>query len=115
MEKLSNLSDQLQQRMRGVIVPFIRVVVGLLWLENASWKVPPNFTGSFRRYTESAVSHEVFGPYATWHWPCLAPSIEAVRRGEAALELARPYGFGLQKLAVRDVGPQHCGNLKGAR
>ena len=64
MERISQLSDQLQQRLRGLIIPFVRIVVGLLWLENASWKVPPTFTGSFRRFTESAVSHEVFGPFA---------------------------------------------------
>jgi thiosulfate dehydrogenase (quinone) large subunit len=64
MDKLSQLSDQLQARLRVMIVPFIRIVVGLLWLENAAWKVPNSFTGSFRKYTESAVDHEVFGPYA---------------------------------------------------
>ena len=68
-----------------------------------------------KRLCDPEIIGEVFGPYATWHWPCLAPSIEAVRRGEAALKLARPYGYGLEKLAVRDVGPQHCGNLKGSR
>ena len=64
MDRLSQLSDQLQTRLRSLIVPLIRVVVGLLWLENASWKVPNSFTGSFRKYTQSAVDHEVFGPYA---------------------------------------------------
>jgi hypothetical protein len=56
---------------------------------------------------------DVFAPYATWHWPCLAPSIEAVRRGEADLKLARAYGHGLETLALRDVGNGHCGNLRG--
>jgi thiosulfate dehydrogenase (quinone) large subunit len=64
MDRIQNLIDTLQQRLRGLIVPFVRVAVGLMWLENASWKVPTQFTGSFRRYTESAVNHEVFGPYA---------------------------------------------------
>jgi thiosulfate dehydrogenase (quinone) large subunit len=64
MDRLQQLSNEIQARLRTIIVPFIRVVVGLLWLENASWKVPTSFSGSFRRYTESAVSHEVFGPYA---------------------------------------------------
>ena len=61
---MSELIDQLQVRLKNVIVPLIRVVVGLLWLENAGWKVPTTFAGSFRRFTESAVSHEVFAPYA---------------------------------------------------
>jgi hypothetical protein len=68
-----------------------------------------------KRLCDSDIIGEVFGPYATWHWPCLAPSIAEVRRGEATLELARPYGYGLEKLAVRDVGNAHCGNLKSTR
>ena len=55
---------------------------------------------------------DVFAPYATWHWPCLAESIKAVRVGEADLKLARPFGHGLERLALRDVGTRHCGNLK---
>ena len=64
---------------------------------------------------DASIIADVFAPYATWHWPCLAPSVEAVRRGEASLKLARPYGYGLEKLAVRDVGPGHCGNLEAQR
>ncbi len=64
MERISQLSDRVQERSKKLIIPFVRIVVGLMWLENASWKVPPKFAGSFRRFTESAVDHEVFGPYA---------------------------------------------------
>jgi hypothetical protein len=37
-----------------------------------------------------------------------------VRRGEARLKPARPYGHGLETLAQRGVGNAHCGNLAGA-
>ncbi len=43
-------------------VAFLRIVFGLLWLTNASWKVPPDFDG-LRHFTSFAVSHPVFGPY----------------------------------------------------
>ena len=61
---------------------------------------------------DSQIITDVFGPYATWHWQCLAADIEAVRKGEAVLKLARPFGHGLETLAVRNVGTEHCGNLK---
>jgi hypothetical protein len=68
-----------------------------------------------RGLCDAGIVSDVFGPYATWHWPCLAPGIAEVRRGEAALKLARPYGHGLEKLAIREVGHAHCGNLKSGR
>ena len=64
---------------------------------------------------DAQIVRDVFGPYATWHWPCLARLIETTRRGEESLKLARPYGHGLQTLAIRDVGNTHCGNLKASR
>jgi hypothetical protein len=63
---------------------------------------------------DAGIVRDVFAPYATWHWPCLAPGIAAVRRGEAQLKLVRPYGHGLERLALRNVGTGHCGNLAGA-
>jgi hypothetical protein len=64
---------------------------------------------------DAQIIADVFGPYATWHWQCLSRDIQAVRNGEAILELARPFGHGLETLAVRDVGNAHCGNLRGNR
>lgn len=64
---------------------------------------------------DAQIIADVFAPYATWHWPCLSHGIKSVRQGEASLKLARPYGHGLEKLAVRDVGDKHCGNLKAVR
>jgi thiosulfate dehydrogenase [quinone] large subunit len=46
---------------RGGLAMF-RIVFGLLWLTNASWKVPPKFDG-LRHFTSYAVSNPVFGPY----------------------------------------------------
>jgi hypothetical protein len=68
-----------------------------------------------RGLCDAQIVVDVFGPYATWHWPCLADGIKSVRRGEAALAPTRPYGHGLEKLAVREVSDQHCGNLRAGR
>lgn len=65
-----------------------------------------------RNLCDEQIVKDVFGPYATWHWPCLAGEVGAVRRGEAPLDLVRPYGHGLETLALKNVGADHCGNLK---
>ena len=65
-----------------------------------------------RNLCDGEIVKDVFAPYSTWHWPCLAPEINVVRRGEAQLKPAHPYGNGLETLAVKDVGYSHCGNLK---
>jgi len=67
-----------------------------------------------RNLCDAGIVRDVFAPYATWHWPCLAPGIAAVRKAEAQLEPVRPYGHGLERLAQRNVGAGHCGNLAAA-
>lgn len=47
---------------------FVRIVIGLLWIQNAGWKTPPNFgqdsgTGLFR-FTNYAVDFPVFPPFS---------------------------------------------------
>ncbi|MEO5834134.1 MAG: TQO small subunit DoxD [Nakamurella sp.] len=47
----------------------VRIVVGLLWLDNISWKVPPSFgaddgTGLYY-FTKLAVDHPVLQPYSS--------------------------------------------------
>jgi hypothetical protein len=63
-----------------------------------------------KQLCDPVIIREVFAPYATWHWPCLEPTVAAVRRAEASLNAARPFGHGLQGLAAQDVGTGHCGN-----
>lgn len=52
---------------RGVLA-VVRVALGLLWVQGAGWKTPPDFgqeagRGLFR-YTSYAVEHPVFAPYS---------------------------------------------------
>lgn len=46
----------------------VRLIMGLLWLTNVGWKLPPDFGRDsgrgLYRFTSSAVEHEVFGPFA---------------------------------------------------
>lgn len=42
---------------------FVRILFGLLWLTNVSWKVPPDFA-TLRHFTQYAVSAPVLAPYS---------------------------------------------------
>lgn len=46
----------------------VRILIGLLWLQNSGWKTPPDFGRAAGRglykFTEFAVTHEVFAPFA---------------------------------------------------
>ncbi len=47
---------------------FVRIAIGLLWIQSAGWKTPPDFgrdsgTGLFR-YTNYAVDYPVFPPFS---------------------------------------------------
>jgi thiosulfate dehydrogenase [quinone] large subunit len=47
----------------------VRIIVGLVWLQGAGWKRPPDFGESagrgLYRFTRDAVDYPVFGP---WKW-----------------------------------------------
>ena len=55
-------------RLERLVLSSVRIGLGLMWLVNVGWKVPPDFgessgTGLFR-FTRAAVEHQVFAPYA---------------------------------------------------
>ena len=39
----SAIVDRAQARANTIIIPVVRIIVGLLWLQNAGWKTPPDF------------------------------------------------------------------------
>lgn len=51
-----------------VLLAVVRVGVALLWIQNAAWKVPPDFGedagGGLYYFTRFAVDRPVWGPYA---------------------------------------------------
>ncbi len=52
-------------RLAGRSLAGLRILMGLLWLQNAGWKRPPFTTSSgLGRYVQLGVDHPVFGPYA---------------------------------------------------
>jgi thiosulfate dehydrogenase [quinone] large subunit len=50
-------------RVDRALIALVRVGVALLWVQNASWKTPPDFR-ALRQWTGYAVEFPVFGPYA---------------------------------------------------
>jgi thiosulfate dehydrogenase (quinone) large subunit len=53
----------LDARLSRLILAFARVGVAFMWIQNASWKNPPDFR-SLEAWTRAAVDRPVFGPYA---------------------------------------------------
>lgn len=54
----------------------LRVVAGLLWLSNVSWKVPPDF-GSLGGYVQKGIDNQVF-PGSSWFFDTIiAPNVTA--------------------------------------
>lgn len=51
-----------------VLLAVVRVGVALLWIQNAAWKIPPDFgqsgNGGLYYFTRFAVDRPVWGPYA---------------------------------------------------
>jgi thiosulfate dehydrogenase [quinone] large subunit len=52
-------------RLARVLVAVVRVVVGLLWVQNLSWKSPkgPDF-GDLHQWVLNGVKYQVFAPYS---------------------------------------------------
>lgn len=57
------------ERLRGGILGAARILVGLMWLANLHWKVPPGFGessgGGLYKYSASVTRHSPFAPF-TW-------------------------------------------------
>lgn len=59
----------LDERLRGGVLGAARIIVGLMWLANLHWKVPPGFGessgGGLYKYSESVTRNSTFAPF-TW-------------------------------------------------
>jgi thiosulfate dehydrogenase (quinone) large subunit len=56
-------------RLSRALIATVRIGIGLLWIQNASWKYPPDFgqgdpPSGLYVFTSYAVEHPVFPPYA---------------------------------------------------
>lgn len=54
--------------MNAWLIAFVRVGVALMWIQNVNWKNPPTFgqsgSGGLYKWTNFAIEHQVFAPYA---------------------------------------------------
>lgn len=61
--------DALDARSRPVVIGLARISVGLMWLANVHWKVPPDFgennNGGLFKYSDSVTRNSPFAPF-TW-------------------------------------------------
>jgi thiosulfate dehydrogenase [quinone] large subunit len=83
-------------------VAFLRILFGLLWLVNVSWKQPP--FDALRYFTSFAVSRPVFAPYSFVVEKVVLPNFTpfgyAVTAIEAALGAFLLIGFATRLWAV---------------
>ena len=69
IESLGARAAAIDERVRGAILGSARIVVGLMWLANLHWKVPPGFGessgGGLYKFSESVTRNSPFAPF-TW-------------------------------------------------
>jgi hypothetical protein len=82
--------DVPRQQVAGAVV--LRVLLGLMWLHNVSWKRPPDFgedsDSGLYHFTALAVSDPVFPPYSRVVEEVVLPTIEVFGWGVLAAETA---------------------------
>lgn len=68
-DRLQERATALDEGLRGVVLGTARIVVGLMWLANLHWKVPPGFGessgGGLYKYSASVIRNSAFAPF-TW-------------------------------------------------
>jgi thiosulfate dehydrogenase (quinone) large subunit len=69
MSKQAPMHDKtIEERFSRLLIPAVRIVAGLLWLENLNWKRPGDFgqrqkNGLFK-YVQYGIDHKVLTPYS---------------------------------------------------
>src|SRR6266511_4081849 len=59
----AELDPLARSRLSRLLIAVVRVVVALLWIQNSSWKKPPDFA-ALRGFTQDGVDHPVLAPWA---------------------------------------------------
>jgi thiosulfate dehydrogenase (quinone) large subunit len=69
LASIQQRATALDERLRGGVLGGARIIVGLMWLANLHWKVPPGFGessgGGLYKYSASVTRNSTFGPF-TW-------------------------------------------------
>jgi len=96
-------------RYSGHTMAAVRVLLGLLWLQNVGWKVPPNFA-PVERFVQRGIDTPVFPPYSALLESLVAPNLKLFGWLTLLTELALAV-FLLSGLATRlwaAVGAVQC-------
>lgn len=66
-------------RLSGVSLAILRIGIALLWIQNTSWKVPPDFGANADKglffWASQAVEHPVLAPYSNFVETLVLPNI----------------------------------------
>jgi len=66
-------------RMSGVSLAVLRIGIAVLWIQNASWKVPPDFGAEANKglyfWASQAVEYPVLAPYSAFVETMVLPNI----------------------------------------
>lgn len=91
-------------RTTGAGVAILRITLGLVWVQNAGWKVPPDFGANAERglyfWARGAVDYPVLTPYAWFVEQIFLPNIAIFGWGVLLVEAALG-GFLVIGLATR--------------
>jgi thiosulfate dehydrogenase [quinone] large subunit len=93
------------------VMAAVRITVGLLWLTNAGWKIPPDFGEDggrgLYRFTAEAIEHPVFPPFSWLVEEVILPNFVVfgwmVLLSEAALAAFLLLGLGTRLWALVGV------------
>ena len=99
-------------RFAQAAIVITRVTVAFLWIQNTRWKVPPDFGEDAGRglyaFTNDAIEHEVFAPYAALVDSVILPNLGAfgwiVLFTEAAIGATLLMGFATRLMGLVAVG-----------
>jgi thiosulfate dehydrogenase [quinone] large subunit len=93
-----------RDRATSISAVIVRVAVSLLWLDNLSWKTPPNFgsdnNSGLYFFTSWAVRYPVFKPYSSFVQHVILPNFAAFGWGVFLVEICLAV-FLLLGLATR--------------
>ncbi len=100
--------EQLDQRARGAVLGVSRIGLGLLWLANLHWKVPPDFGqdngGGLYKYSASVSRHSPFAPFAWVTEEIILPNFQffgwVVLLGETTLAMLLIVGYRTKLVAL---------------
>src|SRR5262249_51032611 len=104
----AELDPLARSRLSRVLIGTVRVVVALLWIQNSSWKNPPDFH-ALRGFTQDGVDHPVLAPWAWLVQHLILPNFTffgwVTLLVEASLGAFLLIGLATRLWALAGIGP----------